>query len=71
MSGHENKWEAIDFFPNFHNKNEWTRLKEGSDAGGWTAVKRMVTRETRLYMPSTPLTNFHTSHVHVKKAGNS
>ena len=47
MSDLKNKWtEAIDLY--LHNKKEWTRLKEGSDAGGWTAINRMMTQETRL-----------------------
>ena len=72
MFGLENKWtEAIDFFPICTTKTNELGLRRGTDAGDWTAIKRMMIRETRLYMPSTPLTKFHTSHVHVKKAVNS
>ena len=61
--------EAIVFFPQFAQQYQW---KYGAgNVGGWTTTKRMRTQETCLYVPSISHTEFHTSHVPVKKAWNS
>ena len=62
-SGLENKRaEAIVFFPICT-----TKTMEGGACivGGWTAIKRMKTRKTCLYMPFTSHTKFHTPHHHI------
>ena len=51
------------FFPNLHNKYDGG----GDVVGGLTALKRMKTQETRLYMAFTSLTKFDTPHVAAKK----
>ena len=71
-SGLENMWtEAVGFFPICTIKTTELGLGRESDVGGWTAIKKMMTRETRLYMSFTPLNKFHTLHLHAKRAENS
>ena len=66
--GLENKWTgAIVFFPICRTKTIELGLWRESDVGNWTAIKRMMNRETRVYMSFTTPTIFHTPHVRAKK----
>ena len=64
------------FFPNLHNKNDWTRIfldlwVEGGCFGWLNRIKRMKTQKAHLYTPFTFHAKFHTPLLRVKKAGNS
>ena len=67
--GLENKWTgAIVFFPICRTKTIELGLWRESDVGNWTAIKRMMNRETRVYM-FLLLPLYSTHHMYVRKSG--